>query len=116
MSKGIYWHNPRCSKSRQALTLLENEKVDLDIIKYLDEPPDESQLKAVLAQLNMAPRDLMRKNEAIYKELNLNETTLSDDELIAVMVKNPKLIERPVLIVGDKAVLGRPPERVLEII
>ncbi len=115
MSVTIY-HNPKCSKSRQTLQLLGEQNITPTIIEYLKEPPTAEKLKEILGQLDMAPRDLMRKKEDEYKELGLDNPSLSDDELIATMVQNPKLIERPIVIANGKAALGRPPEQVLDII
>ncbi|KGM06450.1 Arsenate reductase [Methylophaga thiooxydans] len=109
-------HNPRCSKSRQTLALLEEKGIEPEIIKYLDTPPSETELKAILTKLNMSARDLLRKGEEAYKTLNLKDTNLNDDDLIKAMVKQPKLIERPIVINQDKAKLGRPPESVLDIL
>jgi arsenate reductase len=111
----IIWHNPRCSKSRQALKLLEEQGVDARIYKYLDEKPSELEIKAMLEALGIGARDLMRKKEALYKELGLAKV---DDEeaLIKAMHDNPKLIERPIVIKDSKAIIGRPPELVLELI
>lgn len=111
------YHNPRCSKSRQTLQLLEEKALAPRIVEYLKEPPDRKTLEQVLAQLGMSPRELMRKTESIYKELNLADAALSDDELITAMLEHPILIERPIVIVdGQKAALGRPPENVLRIL
>lgn len=107
------WHNPRCGKSRQALALLTEAGVEVNIIRYLDTPPTAAQLGRVLKQLGMEPRQLMRKMEAPYKELHLGAEELDRNALIAAMVAHPILIERPVVIRGDRAVLGRPPENVL---
>ena len=115
MSVEIY-HNPRCSKSRQTLSLLEEQGIEPAVTKYLDSPPDAATLSNILGMLNMEPRDLMRKKEKEYKELNLNNPDLSRDELIKAMVENPKLIERPIVIKDGKAAIGRPPEQVLEIL
>ena len=116
MSTKIY-HNPRCSKSRQTLQLMEEHGVKPEIIEYLKTPPSESELKAILTALKMSPRDLMRKGEAEYKENNLADESLSDAQLIAAMLKHPKLIERPIVVTSDnKYALGRPPESVLDII
>ncbi|WP_273151672.1 arsenate reductase (glutaredoxin) [Methylophaga thiooxydans] len=109
-------HNPRCSKSRQTLALLEEKGIEPEIIKYLDTPPSETELKVILTKLNMSARDLLRKGEEAYKTLNLKDTNLNDDDLIKAMVKQPKLIERPIVINQDKAKLGRPPESVLDIL
>lgn len=110
------YHNPRCSKSRQTLQLLEDKGISPEIILYLETPPDKATLLELLDKLAMSPRQLLRKSEAEYKENNLKGTALSDAQLVDFMVKYPKLIERPIVINGDKAALGRPPESVLEIL
>jgi arsenate reductase (glutaredoxin) len=110
------YHNPRCSKSRNALDLLRAQGHEPDIVLYLDTPPTAKQLKALLAKLGISARELLRKSEDAYKELNLADLKLSEAALIKAMVENPKLIERPIAISGDKAVIGRPPENVLQII
>ncbi len=110
------YHNPRCSKSRQTLQLLEEKGINPEIILYLETPPDKATLTGLLDKLAMSPRQLLRKNETDYKENNLKETSLSDAQLIDFMVKFPKLIERPIVVNGDKAAIGRPPESVLEIL
>ena len=110
------YHNPRCSKSRQTLQLLQENNIEPEIVLYLETPPDAAALKDILGKLGIAPRDLLRKGEDAYKELNLKDTNHSDAALIDAMVSHPKLIERPIVIKGDKAVLGRPPENVLELI
>lgn len=110
------YHNPRCSKSRQTLALLEERGLTPEVVLYLDTPPDAATLKAILNKLGMAPRDLMRKGETEYKENGLDDLSLSDDALIAAMVTHPKLIERPIVLANGKAALGRPPENVLEIV
>jgi arsenate reductase (glutaredoxin) len=115
MSVTIY-HNPRCSKSRATLELLEAKGVKPKVIEYLKTPPSAPELKAILSKLGMKPGDLMRKGEPLYAQLRLKERHLSDDQLIALMVENPILIERPIVISGGKAVIGRPPEKVLEIL
>ena len=115
MSVTLY-HNPRCSKSRQALQLLQDRGIEPQIIEYLKTPPDAKTLKSILAKLGMDPRALMRRKEAPYKELNLADDSLSTDALIGSMVENPILIERPIALANDKAALGRPPEKVLEIL
>lgn len=116
MSDITLFHNPRCSKSRQALALLQENSVAPDIRLYLEDSPNKAELVELLGKLGIAPRDLLRKSEADYKENNLKDTSLSDDQLIDFMVKFPKLIERPIAIKGDKAVVGRPPEDVLELL
>ncbi|MFZ5933263.1 arsenate reductase (glutaredoxin) [Pseudomonas putida] len=110
------YHNPRCSKSRGALELLEQRGLAPTIVRYLETPPDAATLKALLGKLGIAPRQLLRSGEDEYKALDLGNLALTDAQLIDAMVKNPKLIERPILIAGDKAVIGRPPEKVLEIL
>ncbi|TKB54472.1 arsenate reductase (glutaredoxin) [Ferrimonas aestuarii] len=107
------WHNPRCSKSRQTLQLLNDNGITPDVVEYLKTPPTEAELKQVLSLLKLAPRELMRTKEAEYKALNLSEA--NDDALIAAMLATPKLIERPIVVHNGKAAIGRPPEQVLEI-
>ncbi|MEE1925938.1 arsenate reductase (glutaredoxin) [Pseudomonas sp. 148P] len=110
------YHNPRCSKSRGALELLEERGLNPDVVRYLETPPDAATLKALLGKLGIGARQLLRTGEDEYKDLDLANPTLGDDQLIAAMVAHPKLIERPILVAGDKAVIGRPPEKVLEIL
>lgn len=107
------WHNPRCSKSRQTLQLLNDNGITPDVVEYLKTPPTEAELKQVLSLLKLSPRELMRTKEAEYKALNLSEA--NDDALIAAMLATPKLIERPIVVHNGKAAIGRPPEQVLEI-
>ncbi len=115
MSVEIY-HNPRCSKSRQALKLLEEKGIEPKVVKYLETPPDAATLTRILEMLGMEPRDLMRRKEKEYKALGLDDPNLSREALIQAMVEHPRLIERPIVISGDRAALGRPPESVLEIV
>lgn len=110
------WHNPRCSKSRQTLTLLEENSITPDIYLYLEEKPNAAQIQDILNKLEISPRELLRNSEDAYKQQNLKDKTLSDSHLIKAMVAEPKLIQRPIVINGGKAKLGRPPEDVLEII
>ena len=110
------YHNPRCSKSRQALELLRKRGVEPEIVLYLEQPPTKARLAALLGMLGVGPRDLMRKAEDVYRELGLADPGLSNAKLIEAMVKHPILIERPIAVVGRRAVVGRPPERVLEIL
>jgi arsenate reductase len=106
------WHNPRCSKSRQALSLLDENGVEKEIIKYLESNPSKEEIKKLLTMLAFSSaRELMRTKEDIYKELNLKDET-DEEKLIEAMVLHPKLIERPVIIKGEKAIIARPPERV----
>ena len=115
MSVKIY-HNPRCSKSRQTLQLLHEKGITPEIIDYLKTPPSADELDAILQKLGLEPRALMRKNEAAYKETGMNNEALDRQALIQGMVNNPILIERPIVVVNDKAAIGRPPEAVLAII
>ena len=115
MTVTIY-HNPRCSKSRATLALIEEKGAAHNIIEYLKTPPSRAELIAILDELGMEPRDLMRKGEAAYKELNLGDAGLSRDALIDAMLENPILIERPVVVNNGKYALGRPPENVLDIL
>ena len=110
------YHNPRCSKSRQTLQLLQDNQVEPEVVLYLETPPDKSTLKNLLQKLGISARELLRKGEDDYKALNLKDPALSDDQLIEAMVSHPKLIERPIVVKGDNAVLGRPPENVLELL
>ncbi len=110
------YHNPRCSKSRGALELLEERGLNPHVVRYLETPPDAATLKALLGKLGIGARQLLRTGEDEYKDLDLANPVLGDDQLIAAMVAHPKLIERPILVAGDKAVIGRPPEKVLEIL
>ena len=110
------YHNPRCSKSRQTLELLEKNGIEPTIIDYLQSPPSHQQLDSILRGLEMQPRELMRENEAQYKDLGLADEALSRDQLIDAMVKSPKLIERPIVVAGDEIIIGRPPENVLSIL
>lgn len=110
------YHNPRCSKSRQTLALLEENGVEPEVVLYLETPPSASDLKELLSKLGISARDLLRKGEDAYKENGLSDKSLSEDALIQAMTQFPKLIERPIVVKGSKAVLGRPPENVLELI
>ena len=113
MSVTIY-HNPRCSKSRATLALLEEKGITPHVVLYLDNPPSELELTAVLSKLGLSPRELLRKKEA--KEEGLDDPNLSDEDLIRGMAAHPRVIERPIVIKGNKARLGRPPEQVLDIL
>jgi arsenate reductase len=110
------FHNPRCSKSRQALELLTGHGIQPHIIRYLDTPPTAPELDIILQQLALEPRQLMRRKEPEYKKLDLDNADLSRQQLIAAMMANPRLIERPIVQVNGKAVIGRPPENVLTIL
>jgi len=109
------YHNPRCSKSRQTLALIEEKGTDVEIVEYLNDVPTKEELKKILSQLGIPVEKLLRKGEAEFKE-NFKGKILSDDEWIDAMIEYPKLIERPIVVSGNKAVLGRPPENVLELL
>ena len=116
MTDLTFYHNPRCSKSRAALELLAARGLEPRIVRYLENPPDAATLQALLIKLGITARQLLRSGEDDYKALGLGDSSLDEASLIAAMVAHPKLIERPILVNGDKAVIGRPPEKVLEII
>jgi len=114
MSYKIY-HNPRCSKSRETLQILKENGIEAEIVEYLKDTPTEAELKEILTQLNLNAVDILRKGESVFKE-NFKGKELSNDEWIKAMVEYPKLMERPIVVKGNKAVLGRPPQKVLELI
>ena len=109
------YHNPRCSKSREGLAIVEASGKPFEVIKYLENVPTKEELKHVLALLSMAPMDLVRKNETIWKE-EFKGKTLSDEEIIEAMITYPNLIERPIVIQGNKAVIGRPSGKIIELL
>ena len=115
MSNIKIYHNPRCSKSRNTLALLEEQGVDAEVVKYLETPPNKEELKALLKILGMTARELMRTKEEVYKELGLKDV-VDEEALIEAMVANPKLIERPIVVKDGKAVIGRPIENVVELL
>ncbi|WP_193180965.1 arsenate reductase (glutaredoxin) [Nisaea sediminum] len=112
----VIYHNPRCSKSRQTLELLRSRGIEPEIREYLKNPPSIAELKQLLTQLGLEPRALMRTKEAAYKEFDLGNKDSDPDALVRAMHENPVLIERPIVVSGSKAALGRPPEAVLEIL
>ena len=112
----IIYHNPKCSKSRQTLELLQGRGINPATIEYLKNPPTSEELKEILSLLKISPRDLMRKKEDEYKKLGLANSNLSDGDLIDFMVRNPILIERPIVLASGQAALGRPPEQILNIL
>ncbi|EOC0061292.1 arsenate reductase (glutaredoxin) [Cronobacter turicensis] len=118
MSRDVtIYHNPRCSKSRETLSLLTERGIEPDVVLYLETPPDAATIKTLLKQLGFSQaRELMRTKEELYKTLNLADASLTEEALIQAMVDNPKLIERPIVVSDGKARLGRPPEQVLEIL
>ena len=116
MSKVVIWHNPRCSKSREALKVLEENGIDAEVLKYLDVPHSKEEVKDLLKMLGLqSARDLMRTKESVYKELGLKDVT-DEEKLIEAMVEYPRLIERPIVIKDGKAVVGRPLEKVIELV
>lgn len=111
-----FYHNPRCSKSRDALALLESRGIAPNVVRYLETPPDAPTLKHLLRLLGIGARELLRTGESEYVELGLDDPALDEDALVAAMVAHPRLIERPIAVEGRRAVIGRPPERVLELL
>lgn len=118
MSKSVtIYHNPRCSKSRETLTLLQQQGIEPEVVLYLDTPLDAATLTRLIKQLGFnSARELMRRKEELYRELNLADDTLTEAQLIEAMVTHPKLIERPIVVANGHAKLGRPPEQVLDIL
>ena len=112
----VIYHNPRCSKSQQTLVLLRERGLEPEIALYLESPPSEARLEELLDMLGMPARDLMRRKEAPYRELGLDDPSLTRAELVAAMASHPVLIERPIVVSGTRAAIGRPPEKVLEIL
>lgn len=110
------YHNPRCSKSRQALQLIREAGIEPEVVEYLKSPPTVAELDAILNALGVAPVEITRTKDPLYKELGLSDKDLNRDEAIAVLAENPELIERPIVVAGDRAVVGRPPENVRELI
>ncbi len=115
MAVTIY-HNPRCSKSRQTLALLRERGIEPEVVEYLKSPPSPDELDSLLVKLGMEPRDLMRRKEAAYREAGMADETLARSALLRLMVANPIVIERPIVVSGGRAALGRPPENVLSIL
>lgn len=116
MAKVTIYHNPRCSKSRQTLALLEEHGVTPEVVEYLQNPPDTATLAEIGAMLGLSPREFMRRKESVYKEQNLAEDSLSDDDLRNAIVQHPILLERPIVVCNGKAAIGRPPESVLALL
>ncbi len=109
------YHNPRCRKSRETLEILEQKNEDITIIKYLETPPNKEELSEIINLLGILPIDLVRRNEAIWKE-NFKGKDMTDDEIIKALADHPKLIERPIVIKNNKAIIGRPPQKVIDIL
>lgn len=116
MAEISIYHNPKCSKSRQALELLKEKGYDPDVIEYLKTPPDAATLKQLLEKLGIGPRQVLRTKEAEYRELGLDDTGLSDDQIIDAIVNTPKLLERPIVVRGNQAAIGRPTEAILPLL
>jgi arsenate reductase len=110
------FHNPRCSKSRTTLALLQDRGYEPEIRLYLEDPPDTRELRSLLTKLGIGARELLRKGESEYRELGLGDPSLDDDVLIAAMASHPRLIERPIVVSSRRAAIGRPPESVLDIL
>ncbi|NVJ50196.1 MAG: arsenate reductase (glutaredoxin) [Gammaproteobacteria bacterium] len=116
MSEFTIYHNPRCSKSRQTLALLQENGIEPTVVEYLKTPPSVNRLKSIVKALAISPRDLLRTKEADYKEAGLDDSSLTKEQILKLMVAYPKVIERPIVTRGDRAVVGRPPENVLKLI
>lgn len=112
----VIFHNPKCSKSRATLAILEQQGVDFEVIRYLENPPSKNQLKSIIAELGISAKELMRKGEDEFRLQNLQDPNLSEDALIEAMVKTPKLIERPIVRGKKGTIIGRPPENVIAIL
>jgi len=114
MKSATIYHNPRCSKSRNTLSVLTENGFDVTEVRYLETPPSKSELKELCQLMNKTPLEIVRMGESLFKELGLNKSdNKSDDDWLEVLVQNPKLIERPIVKIGEKAIMGRPPENVL---
>ena len=114
--KLVIYHNPGCSKSRETLQILETHQCSPQIIEYLETPPNAQELKHIIELLGVAARDLLRSTEQVYHDADLDDDSLSDDEIVEAICEYPALMQRPIVVLGNKAVIGRPPEKVLEII
>ena len=116
MTGYVLYHNPRCSKSRSALELLQERGIEPQVVRYLDTPPDAATLRTLVRKLGIRPRELLRTGEEEYRSLGLAAESVGDDAIIQAMAAHPRLIERPILMRDERAVIGRPPERVLELL
>ena len=116
MSEAFFYHNPKCSKSRKALEIIENQNINTKVILYLKDKLTKSMLKQILDLSKLSVRDIIRSNEKEYKENNLDNLNLSQDEILELIIKHPKLLQRPVLVYNNQAIIGRPPEDILRII
>ena len=113
--KTVIYHNPRCSKSRETLQIIEDNQVDAEVVRYLDEPPDAAELKRIVGLLGIPARELLRTGEAAYQDAGLDDNS-SDDDVIQAICDQPILLERPIVVRGNRAVIGRPPSKVLDLI
>lgn len=116
MLKTTIYHNPRCSKSRQTLAILESHDLDINVVKYLTDPPNEATIKQLLSELNISIREVLRSGEKEYKNFGFDDESLDEDALITLLTQHPKVLQRPIVSHNGRAVIGRPPENVLEII
>ena len=116
MADLIIYHNPRCSKSRQTLEIINSKGVEVEVVDYQKTPPTKQQLQNILSSLNLNAQDIMRKKEAEYKASGLDDLTLSQEQQLELMIANPKVMERPIVVKGSRAIIGRPPENVLELL
>jgi arsenate reductase len=112
----VIYHNPRCSKSRETLHILENSNLSPTIIEYLENPPTQQELKKIIAMLGLPARDLVRTTEQVYEDAGIDMDAMSEDEIIAAICQHPALLQRPIVVAGNRAIIGRPPARVMEII
>ncbi|MEM7562036.1 MAG: arsenate reductase (glutaredoxin) [Pseudomonadota bacterium] len=114
--KPVIYHNPLCSKSRETLDLLKQHDADPEIVEYLEDPPTPEELRSIVKMLGISARDLLRTTESVYEDAGLDDDTLDDEEIIDTICEFPALLQRPIVVVGNKAVIGRPPSKVLDII
>jgi arsenate reductase len=114
--KAVIYHNPKCSKSRETLQILQDNNIETEIIEYLEDPPTAQEIWRIIEMLGASARDLMRSTEQVYKDADLDDDRLSDDDIIEAICEYPALLQRPIVICGNRAIIGRPPGRVLEII
>ncbi len=110
------YHNPNCSKSRETLNILEQHGISPEIIEYLENPPDKHELKNIIGLMGISPSELLRTTEPVYQEVQLDRDSISDKEIVAAICKHPSLLQRPIVVMGNRTVIGRPPDRVLELI
>ena len=114
--KLVIYHNPRCSKSRETLQILEDNNVSTEIVEYLEQPPTAAELTSIIGKLGVSARDLLRTTEPVYRDAELDDDSLTEDEIIEAICEYPALLQRPIVVAGDKAIIGRPPVKVLDII